>query len=131
MARPSSYSAKIAEEICDRIIGSDYGLEQVCDDDDMPSARTVFRWLNQHEEFRQQYARARELQGEVQAGRGVREALTASDASLGRLRFDARKWAASKLAPKQYGEKVTQEHVGEGGGPVVTEVIRRIVRSDP
>jgi hypothetical protein len=35
-----------------------------------------------------------------------------------RLRVDARKWVASKLAPKKYGEKVTQEHVGDPANPV-------------
>jgi hypothetical protein len=33
-----------------------------------------------------------------------------------RLRVDTRKWAASKLAPKKYGDKF--QHVGEGGGPI-------------
>jgi hypothetical protein len=34
-----------------------------------------------------------------------------------RLRVDARKWLLSKLAPKKYGDKVTQEHTGPNGGP--------------
>lgn len=107
--RPSSYTPEIADEICARLIESDYGLEHVCDDDKLPSARTVFRWLTQHDDFRQQYARAKELQGQVQAGRGLKDALTATDAQLGRLKFDARKWAASKLAPKEYGDRVTHQ----------------------
>lgn len=119
IGRPTLYSDEIAAEICARVIESDYGLEQICEADDLPSARTVFRWLADHESFRQQYARAKELQGHVQADRGLKDALTASDASLGRLKFDARKWAASKLAPKQYGEKVTQEHTGAEGGPIM------------
>lgn len=117
--RPSDFTQAIADEICSRIMESDYGLEQVCDTDDMPSARTVFRWLAANDAFRQQYARAKEVQGHVQAERGIRDALTATDAQLGRLKFDARKWAASKLAPKQYGDKLTQEHTGEGGGPIL------------
>jgi hypothetical protein len=104
--RPTNYSQETADEICSRIIESDYGLEQICEDDDLPSARTVFRWLAANDDFRQQYARAKEVQGHVQADRGIRDALTATDASLGRLKFDARKWAASKLAPKQYGDKI-------------------------
>lgn len=106
MARPSDYTAELAAEICARVMESDYGLEEICQADDLPSARTVFRWLAAHEEFRQQYARAKEAQGHVQADRGLKDALTATDASLGRLKFDARKWAASKLAPKQYGDKL-------------------------
>ncbi len=37
-----------------------------------------------------------------------------------RLRVDTRKWAAGKLAPKRYGDKL--QHTGEGGGPIRTEV---------
>ncbi len=33
-----------------------------------------------------------------------------------RLRVDTRKWAAGKLAPKRYGDKL--QHTGEGGGPI-------------
>ena len=35
-----------------------------------------------------------------------------------RLRIDSRKWLLSKLKPNQYGERVVQEHVGAGGGPI-------------
>lgn len=35
-----------------------------------------------------------------------------------KLRVDARKWYASKVAPRVYGDKVLQEHVGAGGGPM-------------
>ena len=111
--RPTDYSREMADEICSRVMESDYGLEQICEADDLPSARTVFRWLTANDDFRQQYARAKEVQGHVQADRGIRDALTATDASLGRLKFDARKWAASKLAPKQYGERVQAEHSGD------------------
>lgn len=104
--RPTDYSQEMADEICSRVMESDYGLEQICEADDLPSARTVFRWLAANDDFRQQYARAKEVQGHVQADRGIRDALNATDASLGRLKFDARKWAASKLAPKQYGDKI-------------------------
>ena len=34
--------------------------------------------------------------------------------------MDTRKWAAGKLAPKRYGDKL--QHTGEGGGPIRTEV---------
>lgn len=122
MGRPSLYTEELGQAICDAIATSDYGLEQICQDDRFPDARTIFRWLEANEAFRQQYTRAREAQGHIQADRGLRDALTASDAALGRLRYDARRWQASKLAPKQYGDKVTQEHVGPEGGPVSVAV---------
>lgn len=127
MARPSDFTPEIAEEICARVMESDHGLEEVCQAEEFPSARTVFRWLAENETFRQQYARAKEIQGHVQADRGLKDALTATDASLGRLKFDARKWAASKLAPKQYGDKVA--HVGgdDGDAPIKSELTVKFV----
>jgi hypothetical protein len=124
MGRPSTFTQEIADEICARVMESDYGLEEICEADDLPSARTVFRWLAAHESFRQQYARAKEAQGHVQADRGLKDALTATDASLGRLKFDARKWAASKLAPKQYGDKL------ELGGGLSLEHKRAVELTD-
>lgn len=31
------------------------------------------------------------------------------------------RWRAAKIAPREYGEKVTSEHVGAGGGPILTK----------
>jgi hypothetical protein len=106
MARPSEFTQRIADTICERLMESDYGLEHICGSDGLPTARTVYRWLAANETFRQQYARAKEIQGHVHAERGLKEALEATDASLGRLKWDARRWSASKLAPKQYGDKL-------------------------
>lgn len=35
-----------------------------------------------------------------------------------RLMVDTLKWKLSKMLPKVYGDKVTQEHTGAGGGPI-------------
>lgn len=35
-----------------------------------------------------------------------------------RLQVDTRKWYLSKVLPKIYGDKLTQELTGEGGGPI-------------
>ena len=39
-----------------------------------------------------------------------------------RLQVDSRKWMLSKLLPKQYGDKVTQELVGNPDAPIVTRI---------
>jgi hypothetical protein len=53
-----------------------------------------------------------EAQGHRQADLALKEALGATDASLGRLKWDARRWHASKLAPKNFGDKVELAHSG-------------------
>lgn len=94
---------------------------------------TVFRWLAQHGEFQEQYARAREAQADYLAEEILdiaddgtndwmeREGNTLVDhehISRSKLRVDARKWLMSKLLPKKYGDRQTTEHIGAGGGPV-------------
>jgi hypothetical protein len=63
-------------------------------------------WLALDAEFAAQYARAREEQADYYADEIIEIADTAEDANLARLRIDARKWKASKLRPKKYGEKI-------------------------
>jgi len=58
--RPSDYNPQIVEAICEEIATTDHGLDRICRAEGMPDVRTVYRWLEVHEEFRQRYARARE-----------------------------------------------------------------------
>lgn len=51
----------------------------------------------------------------------VLRALTREAVQRDKLRVDTRKWMASKIAPRMYGEKITTELTGEGGGPVKVE----------
>ncbi len=133
MARPSDYTAEIAAAICDRIIGGE-SVRQIADSPDMPGQRTIYQWLQKHDEFAQQYARAREAQAErLQdeiisiADDGTNDTYRDDDGNVrtdhdvvarSRLRVDTRKWLMSKLAPKKYGDKVTNEHTGKDGTPL-------------
>src|SRR5688500_844641 len=109
IGRPSTYTQEIAAEICERIAATEYGLVSLCRADDMPHEKTVYRWLQEHEAFRAQYAHARERQADRFAHETLEIADRAEDANLARLRVDTRKWAASKLAPKKYGDRITNE----------------------
>ncbi len=104
--RPSLKTPELIATIIERYAEGDRGIEGVCEADDMPAAGTVFRWLSEDAEFHEAYTRARAVLGEVQGFRAMGEALGASDAAIGRLRYDARRWAASRLAPKNWGDKV-------------------------
>lgn len=127
MARPSTFSPELAATICERLALGE-SLRAVCRDDGMPHQATVFRWLDLHEAFRDQYARARVKQAEYYADEIVEIADdTARDTIVtdngeqpnsewiarSRLRVDARKWLMSKLAPKKYGDKVDVTTNGE------------------
>lgn len=131
MGRPSKFTQALADEIC-RELADGNSLRSICDDNEaMPHRDTVRVWLRDKPEFSAQYARARDEQADGYADRAVHEALTAEDAAIGRLRMDALKWAAGKLAPKRYGDKL--QHTGaDGEGPVqIAEVKRIIVDANP
>jgi hypothetical protein len=135
MARPSKFTQPLADAICTRIAEGD-SLRKICDSDGMPSQSMVFRWLadENYKAFREQYACARE----AQADKLAEEILSIADdgendtyvdengntrtdqdvIGRSRLRVDARKWLASKMAPKKYGDKVQQEISGPNGGAV-------------
>jgi len=40
-----------------------------------------------------------------------------------RLQVDTRKWMLSKMLPKIYGDKVTNEHTGADGGPIAIAAV--------
>jgi hypothetical protein len=143
LGRPSSFKQETADAICERLALGE-SLRAICAAPDMPCLTAVFKWLATFPDFATQYARAREEQAEFYAGEiveisdeevtTIRRGKHQPDAedpdeeveivydsaavARNRLRVDARKWYASKLAPKKYGDKVTQEVTGPDGGPV-------------
>ena len=110
------------------------GLREILAADGMPSMSTVFRWLAEDEEFRQLYAAAREVQATILAdeileisddGRNDWMKRTVGEIEIdvpdhehiqrSKLRVDSRKWLASKLAPKKYGDAVQLKHADADG----------------
>lgn len=91
----------------------------------MPDCATVFAWMRKFPEFLKQYARAKEESADAMAEDILDIAdtpqmgevtKTKADGSVEtrqgdmiehrRLQVDARKWLASKLKPKKYGDRV-------------------------
>jgi hypothetical protein len=146
--RPQIYSKEIADKICEEIATSSKSLKTICEADGMPSVRTIFNWLTEGEkqnpkpefrEFLQNYARARDERAEFLAEEileiaddGANDLMTITKGDLtyevenkevtnrSRLRVDARKWIASKLKPKKYGDKVDLNHAGTIGIQQIT-----------
>lgn len=106
--RPSSYKPETAKEIC-RMIENGMTLVAICQLPDMPDISTVYDWQDAHPDFAESYARARQRQADTFASMVMTEAFNSHDAQIGRLRIDALKWTASKLAPKKYGDKIEVE----------------------
>lgn len=97
--------------------------------------------MRKYPEFLKQYARAKEESADAMAEemldiaddgtndwmarseqRGGGYELNGEHIQRSRVRIDTRKWLASKLKPKKYGEKV--EHTGPDGGPVQISIVK-------
>ncbi len=103
MARPSDYTEAKVDEICFQL-SQGKSLTSILKQEGMPHYVTCMRWLDQNETFRNKYARAREHQAEYVG----EETLEICDndsipSDQKRIMVDTRKWYASKMLPKKYG----------------------------
>lgn len=139
----SKYTEEIGRQICE-LIAEGKASRDICALVGIANS-TLFKWLADIPAFSEQYARAREAQAnlyfeeiidiadelEVDAkykGEEVTLDVSASSVARNRLRVDARKWIASKLAPKKYGDKL--ELSGDPDRPVITNVTVTFVAAD-
>lgn len=146
--RPSDFTQEIADTICERIADGE-SLRAICSEDEMPCKSSVFKWLSLHEDFADQYARAREAQADSlfddiltiadtpmigektkTTDDGKVEVTTGDMIEHRKLRVDARKWMAGKLKPKKYGDKITQEVTGADGAALIP-IINLTGRAEP
>jgi hypothetical protein len=111
IGRPTIFTQDIADEICKRMANGET-LRKIVLDEHMPVSSAIYRWLDTNQTFKEQYTQARIKQADYYAEMIVDEAFGSHDAAIGRLRMDALKWAASKIAPKKYGDKVEVEQTG-------------------
>ncbi|EEX1703651.1 ubiquitin carboxyl-hydrolase [Escherichia coli] len=124
VGRPSDYLPEVADDIC-ALLASGESLVKVCKRPGMPAKATVFRWLSEHEEFRDKYAKATEARADSIFEEIFEIADTAipdaAEVAKARLRVDTRKWALARMNPRKYGDKVTNELVGKDGGAIQIE----------
>lgn len=125
--RPTKYTDKLAQIIFLRLSEGE-SLRSICRDEDMPSQATVYNWLKSVDGFLEQYRKAREEQADTLAdeivaiadetpelnpvvdkntGELIRVELSSAYIAWQKNRIDARKWTASKLRPKAYGDRTT------------------------
>lgn len=136
--RPTTYTDKLAKDIC-LLIAEGLSLRSIAAAEGMPSKSTIMRWLAQREDFRDQYARAKELQADALAeemldiaddaandwmeihdkdGKSAGFKLNGEHVQRSRLRIEARKWLLSKLQPKKYGDRLDLNHGGQPENPL-------------
>lgn len=92
-------------------------LNAICTQPDMPTRKSVYEWLKDDAEFRAAYEFAIAMRAEKMAEEiiEIADEMPPNDGEIGKFdsawvawqknRVDARKWTASRLLPKKYGEK--------------------------
>jgi hypothetical protein len=119
--------------ICEQIADGK-SLRSICSQEGMPVKYTVLRWLQADPEFAERYAQARiqaadALAEELQdlADQAIREP---EKANAIRVAIDAKKWIASKLRPKAYGDRIEQHVVNETQSPVEVEAKIKLLEAE-
>lgn len=140
MARPTDYTEIKADLICEQIATTNLSMKSICTMLEIPVG-TALAWLNKQKSFQEKYARAKEMQADLLAEEildiaddGSNDFMTVVKGDLeyevenkewvnrSRLRIDSRKWIASKLKPKKYGDRMTQELTGPEGKELNTQL---------
>ncbi len=115
-------------------IASGESMNKICQEDGMPARKTLFSWIAEDAEIQRRYELALVMRTEVHAEQildiaddGTNDSYTDDEGNVrvdhdviarSKLRVDARKWHMSKMNPKRYGDKITQEHTGANGGAI-------------
>jgi hypothetical protein len=118
--RPSLDDPDTVAELLARISEGN-GIWKVCEADDMPGERDVYRRMATNAAFAAEVSRARSAQQDAISDRMDKLAAeaTAADWQVARLRIWTQQWNAARLAPKKYGLTTKHEHGGvEGGQPI-------------
>lgn len=148
MKRPVKYSKAIAAEIIRRM-GEGESLRSICRDPKMPKSTTVLAWCAEDVDgFRDRYSLAMDFRAQgifdelmeiadtIEPGKRIKKNSKGTEITIGddversKLRIHARMWVLSRMAPKRYGDKITQEISGPDGGPVRTEGEYRMTPDD-
>ncbi len=125
--RPTMYTEKLAEEICRAVATHAMGLQKICSlHPHFPTKTTINEWRLDNTLFAVKYAKAKLAQADLLAeelldisdnckydtitDKDGKEMFNGEYVARSRLRVDTRKWLASKLVPRTYGDTVKIEN---------------------
>jgi hypothetical protein len=120
----------LQDQIC-ALLSEGVSLLQITKRAGMPSMPTIYAMLRLDPVFATNYTRAREEQAETFADEiasiaDSAQGLDAAGVNAARLRVDARKWCASKLLPKRYGDRIDVQHAGGISVAAVSKALKTV-----
>jgi hypothetical protein len=146
--KSTRYSPAIATTILERIAAGE-SLRSICREPAMPSFQAVLKWAFENKGgFRDKYAFAMDIRAQwmheemleiadaIEPGKRVKKTPNGTEIIIGdmversKLKVETRKWILARMAPRRYGDKITQEISGPEGGPIRTESEYRMTPQD-
>tara|TARA_R110000737_G_scaffold271785_1_gene278849 strand:- start:6 stop:443 length:438 start_codon:yes stop_codon:yes gene_type:complete len=110
------------------------------DSEDLPANKTILEWVDKDEDYSKQYARAikdradfifeeimeiaDESSQDTLINDNGEEKINSEFVQRSRLRIDARKWMLGKMDSKKYGDRVTNELIGDSEKPLSIEITK-------
>jgi len=116
VGRPTKYNDELADRMMIEI-ASGTSVRRLCDELDWtPDQKTFYTWMFKHPEFLQKYEQAKAAQAQWAAEliEEIADNATTETIQVDKLRADVRKWTASRLLPKKYGDKQVIDHQSQG-----------------
>jgi hypothetical protein len=133
--RVTKFDEKIATSLLAKIAGGQ-SVRKICAKAPFPTRETFYRWIRENENFAAKYIEAKDLCADalaeeileiadeaendfsvIETEKGKEYRANGAKLERAKIRIDARKWTASKLAPKKYGNNLKVEsdnkHTGE------------------
>lgn len=127
---PWPFDEELGKEICEKVACNTTSLRSLCKKNPhWPSDETIYKWRRENEKFAGMYAKAKAEQIEALVDETLEicndsseDYIVDDDGKLqfnkehvmrSRLKVDTRKWLASKLVPRLYGDKLTDTPQGE------------------
>tara|TARA_R110000868_G_scaffold177028_2_gene415271 strand:+ start:808 stop:1233 length:426 start_codon:yes stop_codon:yes gene_type:complete len=123
--RPTTYNEDIAKKICDIVATHTQGLKKLCEMYDFfPDYTTIALWRLRHPEFSNLYLEAKKNQMDLAieeldehldnnllyyTDEKGNERIDSPSATIAIAKANNRKWFASKIAPKLYGDRTQNE----------------------
>jgi len=118
--RPTTYTPETGDRICE-LMAEGVSAVRACKEVGVPM-RTFYAWQRDNEAFSAQVTRARDDQADTFADQMCDIAEYDEDVQRAKLKIDARKWVASRMKPKSWGDRQQLEHTGADGVPLSIRV---------
>lgn len=122
--QPTKYTPELANRICELIATHPHGLPTLARMFDLPDRATIYNWLAVHNDFFDNYMRAKEKQAHLLADEILdvpnntptfcdkegNERIDSGILGRAKLQVDALRWSAAILAPRYYKESKEKEN---------------------